>query len=308
MNREIGDDHNVFHLSDDELARTDELLTQLSQGSGSNDELTTMLAQLRNDVCQDIPAAPDVSAIFATAGSGSHDELAARRKRRMPAWASGFFGAAAASALILGSGSVIHAAKPGDALWSANQAIFGSNESDRDVVELASTLQQAEQASKDGDADAAQELLAQAHALLEKLNKQQRSEWEGQLKDSESLINEPSATSQERTTARKSKEKEAAPAETSSETTTVTVTETTTVTETETTTQRRPTSEAPTTRQPDLRLEPRPEPAEPRPAPTTTTTTTSKRTYSAPATPEEDGADENYTNSRPSSQLHSTTR
>ncbi|WP_018023364.1 hypothetical protein [Corynebacterium ulceribovis] len=305
MNREIGDDHNVFHLSDDELARTDELLTQLSQGSGSNDELTTMLAQLRNDVCQDIPAAPDVSAIFATAGSGSHDELAARRKRRMPAWASGFFGAAAASALILGSGSVIHAAKPGDALWSANQAIFGSNESDRDVVELASTLQQAEQASKDGDADAAQELLAQAHALLEKLNKQQRSEWEGQLKDSESLINEPSATSPERTTARKSKEKEAAPAETSSETATVTVTETTTVTETETTTQRRPTSEAPTTRQPDLRLEPRPEPAEPRPAPTTTT---SKPTYSAPATPEEDGADENYTNSRPSSQLHSTTR
>ena len=98
------------------------------------------------------------------------DELASRRADAKPhrkepsGWLYALAGAAASAAVVAGGLTVIQSAQPGDALWTAHEKIFGS-EDEAQLVELASTLDQATELKKQGDMDGALRLLDHAQRI-----------------------------------------------------------------------------------------------------------------------------------------------
>ncbi|EEI15962.1 hypothetical protein [Corynebacterium lipophiloflavum] len=134
------------------LVDDDAFLTALSHGedpSGGRDPLAALLLELREDAYRQMPAAPAVQ------GSG--------HRRRPHPLVAGLIGAAAATAIVAGSGAALYNATPGSPLWGASTAVFGDRTS---VVELASTLDELEVASEKGDAESTRNLLNQARALV----------------------------------------------------------------------------------------------------------------------------------------------
>lgn len=105
---------------------------------------------------------------------GTAKEAAAARVvplRRRP-WAAALVGAAAATLLIAGTGVSVYNAGPDSPLYGLNQRVFGGP--DLAVVELASTLEEANKRNAEGDVKGAQEKLEQAQAMLEKLKAKDR--------------------------------------------------------------------------------------------------------------------------------------
>lgn len=138
----------------DELLADDALLTQVSRGeapSDGTDPLLGLMAALREDVERPMPEPPYVA-----------PEAKPVRKQMNP-WLSGLVGAAAATALVAGSGAVLYNATPDSPLWPVASTVFGERAS---VMELASTLDEMEVASDEGNEDAVRSLVLQAKALL----------------------------------------------------------------------------------------------------------------------------------------------
>lgn len=102
------------------------------------------------------------------------DNVVALRPRRSRAFMHGLVGAAAATLIIAGSGAVVHNAEPGSALYPLHEQIFGGH--DVEVVQLASTLQEANKLKARGDIEGAKQKLAEAQALVERMKPKVREE------------------------------------------------------------------------------------------------------------------------------------
>lgn len=209
----------------DGLWNDDAFLTQLSRGidpSHGEDHLAQLFLAERERINFDIPAAPTLSSLGiateVTSISNKYDDaptntfpvvddnavvdepeeatvIALPRRRWGNSFAHGLVGAAAATLLIAGSGSLIYNADEGSSLYPINQKMFGNSATSKaTVVELASKLEQAQQLTDRGDGHGARLALEQAHDLLQKLADPEQSQAAKKLKDAEaSLAPEPSA-------------------------------------------------------------------------------------------------------------------
>ncbi|OIR40273.1 hypothetical protein [Corynebacterium sp. NML130628] len=138
----------------DELLADDVVLTQVSRGEAPNDgtdQLLGLMSALREDVERPMPVPPYIAPVAKPA------------RKQMNPWLSGLVGAAAATALVAGSGAVLYNATPDSPLWPVASTVFGERAS---VMELASTLDEMEVASDEGNEDAVRSLVLQAKALL----------------------------------------------------------------------------------------------------------------------------------------------
>lgn len=140
----------------DEFASSDAFIEALSRGddpSGGADPLAAALLELKADIDRPLPPAPQLDAGQSLAGKVASLEAArdAKRKRRLSPWLAGLMGAAAATAIFVGTGTT-----PFD------QGV----QDDPTVVELAATLDELEVASQRGDEAATRDLLEQARGLV----------------------------------------------------------------------------------------------------------------------------------------------
>ncbi|TVX82518.1 hypothetical protein [Corynebacterium sp. NML180780] len=167
------------------VADVDAWLDAIAAGedpSGGEDELAALFLDLKGEVDRpasepllidatstpsDDPDASDASDETGTAGSVIPFRSASRKPRRsrrgVSPWVSGLVGAAAATAVVTGSGAALYNATPGSPLWGPATAVFGDRTA---AVELAATLDELEAANDSGDKDAASALFEQARALL----------------------------------------------------------------------------------------------------------------------------------------------
>ena len=187
------------------VADVDAWLDAIAAGedpSSGEDELAALFLDLKGEVDRpasepllidatstpsdnpDAPDAPDASDETGTAGSVIPFRSASRKSRRsrrgVSPWVSGLVGAAAATAVVTGSGAALYNATPGSPLWGPATAVFGDRTA---AVELAATLDELEAANDSGDKDAASALFEQARALLASMEpraKQGRDGEEGQ--------------------------------------------------------------------------------------------------------------------------------
>ena len=90
----------------------------------------------------------------------------------------GLIGAAAATLLIAGSGAVIVNAGPGSPLYGVNQSLFGADDQDVSVVELAGTLEEMEKRSAEGDMDGTRQLLEEARKMVDQAKKDRAEQTE----------------------------------------------------------------------------------------------------------------------------------
>lgn len=138
----------------DELLADDALLTRVSRGedpSDGTDPLLGLMSALREDVERPMPSPPYIAPVVKPA------------RKQMNPWLSGLVGAAAATAIVAGSGTMLYNATPDSPLWPVASTVFGERAS---VMELASTLDEMEVASDEGNEDAVRSLMLQAKALL----------------------------------------------------------------------------------------------------------------------------------------------
>lgn len=140
----------------DEFASSDAFIEALSRGddpSGGADPLAAALLELKADIDRPLPPAPQLDAGQSLAGNVASLEAArdAKRKRQLSPWLAGLMGAAAATAIFVGTGTT-----PFD------QGV----QDDPTVVELAATLDELEVASQRGDEAATRDLLEQARGLV----------------------------------------------------------------------------------------------------------------------------------------------
>lgn len=140
----------------DEFASSDAFIEALSRGddpSGGADPLAAALLELKADIDRPLPPAPQLDAGQSPAGNVASLEAArdAKRKRQLSPWLAGLMGAAAATAIWVGTGTT-----PFD------QGV----QDDPTVVELAATLDELEVASQRGDEAATRDLLEQARGLV----------------------------------------------------------------------------------------------------------------------------------------------
>lgn len=140
----------------DEFASSDAFIEALSRGddpSGGADPLAAALLELKADIDRPLPPAPQLDAGQSLAGNVASLEAArdAKRKRQLSPWLAGLMGAAAATAIFVGTGTT-----PFD------QGV----QDDPTVVELATTLDELEVASQRGDEAATRDLLEQARGLV----------------------------------------------------------------------------------------------------------------------------------------------
>ena len=174
-----------FEPTEADLAATDAYLDALSRGidpSDGSDALAAMLLDLRQEVHGDVASAPvaavardhanggaqvvDLRSRRARRAAHSVDD-SRRRGRRVGPFVSGLMGAAAATLLIAGGGAAVYNSEPGDALFGMNQALFGDHAA---VIELATTLEEANTRNANGDVAGALELLEQAKAMAADIN------------------------------------------------------------------------------------------------------------------------------------------
>lgn len=140
----------------DEFASSDAFIDALSRGddpSGGADPLAAALLELKADIDRPLPPAPQLDAGQSLAGKVASLEAArgAKRKRQLSPWLAGLMGAAAATAIWVGTGTT-----PFD------QGV----QDDPTVVELAATLDELEVASQRGDEAATRDLLERARGLV----------------------------------------------------------------------------------------------------------------------------------------------
>ena len=150
------------------LMDDDAFLTELSHGidpSDGSDELAALFLELREDVEKQMPPAPLIE--------GADEEpvvisLASRRRRnRGRPFVSGLIGAAAATLVIAGSGSLLYNATPGSPLWGMSSALFSDRAA---VVELAGTLDEIDSRAAEGDIDGTRELHEEARRVVHNLH------------------------------------------------------------------------------------------------------------------------------------------
>lgn len=192
-----------------DLFGTDSFIDALGQGhdpSDGADELAAMLLDLRDEVTAPMPAAPVLPEIVAAPAETSRisdtgaaarvtsfaEHRAKKRRRALPKRRAGgigpaFIGAAAATLVIVGGGGAVYNASPDSALWPANVAIFGNHAS---VVELATTLEEADSRNANGDVEGALELLDKARSMAREINTRERAEAERRLAETEAKITE----------------------------------------------------------------------------------------------------------------------
>lgn len=140
----------------DEFASSDAFIEALSRGddpSGGADPLAAALLELKADIDRPLPPAPQLDAGQPLAGNVASLEAArgAKHKRQLSPWLAGVMGAAAATAIFVGTGTT-----PFDQ----------GAQDDSTVVELATTLDELEVASQRGDEAATRDLLEQARGLV----------------------------------------------------------------------------------------------------------------------------------------------
>lgn len=140
----------------DEFASSDAFIDALSRGddpSSGTDPLAAALLELKADIDRPLPPAPQLDAGQSLAGKVASLEAArgAKRKRQLSPWLAGVMGAAAATAIFVGTGTT-----PFDQ----------GAQDDSTVVELATTLDELEVASQRGDEAATRDLLEQARGLV----------------------------------------------------------------------------------------------------------------------------------------------
>lgn len=146
------------------LVDDDAFLTELSLGkdpSQGKDELAGLLLELRGDVDKPMPKAPELEG--GDGGAAVSSLSAARARRRRPLM-HGFVGAAAATLMIAGSGTVIFNAGPDSPLSGVHDAVFGSG--DAESVELAGKLEEINSRVDAGDMDGTRQLLEEARKLV----------------------------------------------------------------------------------------------------------------------------------------------
>lgn len=159
------------------LVDDDAFLTELSRGvdpSDGNDELAALFLELREDVEKQMPPAPLIE--------GADDERAVipltahRRKGRQGRqgrpFLSGLIGAAAATLVIAGSGSLLYNATPDSPLWGLSSSLFSDRAA---VVKLAGALDEIDSRAAEGDIDGTRELLEEARRLLSQNNAEQQA-------------------------------------------------------------------------------------------------------------------------------------
>lgn len=146
------------------LVDNDAFLTELSRGvdpSDGTDELAALFLELREDVEKQMPPAPLIE------GADTEPEvttLASRRRGRQGRpFLSGMIGAAAATLVIAGSGSLLYNATPGSPLWGLSSSLFSDRAT---VVELAGALDEIDSRAAQGDIDGTRELLEEVRRLL----------------------------------------------------------------------------------------------------------------------------------------------
>lgn len=103
-------------------------------------------------------------------GSGRADKT----KRNSHPFLHGLVGAAAATLVIAGGGTAIYNADADSPLHGLSTQVFG-NSDNPSVVELASTLEEVDSRTANGDVEGARELLEQARTMLTGMNERQRS-------------------------------------------------------------------------------------------------------------------------------------
>ncbi|MFN1847019.1 hypothetical protein ACK2ER_06855 [Corynebacterium diphtheriae] len=203
----------------DELWNDDAFLTQLSRGidpSHGEDHLAQLFLAECERINSEIPAAPTLASLGIATGvtsiSNKYDDaptntfpvvddnivadepeeatvIALPRRRWGNSFAHGLVGAAAATLLIAGSGSLIYNADEGSSLYPISQKMFGNSDTSKaTVVELASKLEQAQQLTDRGDGHGARLALEQAHDLLQKLAEPEQSQAAKKLKDAEASL------------------------------------------------------------------------------------------------------------------------
>lgn len=158
------------------VADVDAWLDAIAAGedpSGGEDELAALFLDLKGEVDRPasepllIDATSTPSDETGAAGSVIPFRSASRKPRRsrrgVSPWVSGLVGAAAATAVVTGSGAALYNATPGSPLWGPATTVFGDRTA---AVELAATLDELEAANDSGDKDAASALFEQARALL----------------------------------------------------------------------------------------------------------------------------------------------
>ena len=153
----------------DEFASSDAFIEALSRGddpSGGADPLAAALLELKADIDRPLPPAPQLDAGQSLAGKVASLVAArdAKRKRQLSPWLAGLMGAAAATAIFVGTGTT-----PFD------QGV----QDDPTVVELAATLDELEVASQRGDEAATRDLLEQARGLVASMKDRQHRAGKG---------------------------------------------------------------------------------------------------------------------------------
>lgn len=150
----------------EEFANSDAFIEALMLGddpSAGNDPLAAALLELKADVDRPMPPAPQLYAEDAhpSGNVASLDEKRTEKaKRRVSPWLSGLIGAAAATVVCVGTGAVLFDS--------------GAADDDTTVVELATTLDELEVASKSGDEESARVLLEQARGLVDTIKERER--------------------------------------------------------------------------------------------------------------------------------------
>ena len=205
----------------DAVREEDRLLDALGAGAEGSDELTRMLADLRDEVRSDAPPAPVFLAGSAGASrasgaptGGRHavvSDLSERRRNRP--WLAGLVGAAAATLVIACSGLALNAT-----------GVLDRGQDQQALVELAGTLDQMEEASNSGDEETARRLLLEARELIAGMEGRTAETATERL---ERTISEKATEPPETSAAEKTSEKSGEP--TRPETATETVTETSTL-------------------------------------------------------------------------------
>lgn len=155
----------------EEFAESDAFIDALSLGddpSGGTDPLAAALLELKADIDRPMPEAPQLDALDPAPEAGrsvtSLDSARARRKRQVSPWLAGLIGAAAATVVCVGTGSVLFDR--------------GAQE-DTTMVELATTLDELEVASKSGDEEATRQLLEQARGLVATMKEREQRPGKG---------------------------------------------------------------------------------------------------------------------------------
>lgn len=157
------------------VTQDDAFLDALSRGedpSGGADPLAALLLGLKHEVDRPMPAAPEIIVAAPAAEEVPAEQTvvsldeARERRRGMNPWVSGLIGAAAATVVVAGSGAALYNATPSSPMWGLATSVFGDRTA---AVELASTLEELEVASQEGDQDSIAALLHQARALVDSM-------------------------------------------------------------------------------------------------------------------------------------------